>query len=115
MRSEVRIGGARQFGAALAPRLEQRDAVDRPCYPVIGACDELTGDCRRLAIDAIVDRVVDRAGQHQRRARLVDQHAVGLVDDRETQPPEQQGLPTESITRQTIDPTVHGRAPVTDR
>ena len=77
---------------------QTRLAEFRQCdVPVAGTHGELaplrvqlSGELERLAIDGGVELVVTLAGKNERRPRFIDEDAVGLVDDAETQPPQAQ-------------------------
>ena len=73
-RLHANLSGRRQIDPALA-------AVDA----VVGALDQPGHQLERLGAGAVVDRGTGRLADDQRRAGLIDQHTVGLVDDREIQ------------------------------
>ena len=54
--------------------------------------------CKRGLVHLALRRLVRPAGDDERRARLVDQHAVGLVDDGEEQPAQHE-LPRPALRR----------------
>ena len=87
---------AAQMGRDLAePALAVGRDPDRRALvldDVVGALDEFARERQRLAVDAFEARVVGLGREDQRRARLVDEHAVDLVEDREVQPAKRQAV-----------------------
>jgi hypothetical protein len=66
------------------------------------AVRELRGEGERLAVQGLFLPQARLRGQNERRARLVHQHAVGLVDDRELQAPQQEPLHA-VVSRERLD------------
>ena len=91
-----------------APGVGQFDAALPGPQQVVRLAREAGSERQRLLVEGAPVGVVDIAGNDQGRSRLVDQHAVGFVDDGEVQPA-QQGRRAGRVARPG-EPTVDHRA-----
>ena len=81
---------AQVLGDALQRLLAGVGDLDALLADAVVGLAQRAGDLERVAVHLLARAALRAGRQDERRARLVHQHAVGLVDDRELQPAQQQ-------------------------